>query len=318
MRTLPLVLFALTTGTAAFSQNRPPLPVAPIPPDPLELVTGPTQIPATPAERGAFVALMIGAQEHYAMHARGGPAHVLQISFNATASTLYQGGAGQLRETWISGQNWRWDGSLGSYTFLRISSDAAIYDENPNAPIPLRLKMLANAVFAPIQGAPRRATLRSASVSWKGAQITCVLLSAAGNAQTNAEGRQWYETEYCIDPATGLLDIASIAPGIYTVYDYANALKFHDRVLPGRVIICENGTTVVDAQLTSIADTDAKNKTPFIPTSQMVAQGTATALGSPTRFPMPAPEPTPGGVVQPAIVHATINAEGKVLESEVL
>lgn len=318
MRTLPLFLFAAISGVTAFGQRPLLLPTAPVPADPLELVTGPTHIPATPAERGALVALVIGAEEKHAMHARGGPAHILQISFNASATTLYPGGAGQLRETWISGENWRWDGSLGDYQLLRISSDAAIYDQNPAGPIPMRLKMLANAVFAPIEGAPRRATLRSATVAWKGAQLTCVLMSGAGNQQTDAQGRQWYESEYCIDPATGLLNIASIAPGVYTVYDYTHSLRFHGRVLPGRVTISENGTAVVDAQLTDIADTDPKDKTPFTPTAQMIAQGAATALGSPNRFPIPTFSASISGVIQPAIVHATIDAQGKVLESEVL
>lgn len=222
------------------------------------------------------------------------------------------------RETWISGQNWRWDGSLGNYQLLRISSNAAIYDQNPNSAIPLRLKMLANAVFAPIEGNPRQLTLRTAGVSWKGAQITCIMTSARGNPQTAAQGRQWYETEYCIDPATGLLDIASIAPGIYTVYDYGNALKFHGRVLPGRITSYENGTAVVDAQLTSIADTDPANLAPFTPTAQMIAQGTAIGLGAPNRFPLPAFATTPGGVIQPVIVHVVMDAQGKVLESEAL
>src|SRR5579863_4701461 len=122
MRTLPLFLSALIPGALAFCQIAP-IRVAPVPPDPLELVTGPTQVPATPAERGALVALIVNATEHYALHERGGPAHILQISFNAAGSTLYSGGAGQLRETWISGQNWRWDGSLGTYSLLRISSN---------------------------------------------------------------------------------------------------------------------------------------------------------------------------------------------------
>jgi hypothetical protein len=293
-------------------------PVAPVPPDPLELVTGPTQIPASPQDRGALVALMLNASEKYSLHARGGPAHILQISFTATASTLFGGGAGQLRETWISGQNWRWDANLGGYSLLRISSNAAIYDQSPNSVIPLRLKMLANAVFAPIGGAPRQETIRSAGVQWKGAQITCILTSAKGNSQVAANGRQWYETEYCIDPATGLLDIASIAPGIYTVYDYTNALKFQGRVLPGRVSISENGTTVVDAQLTSITDTDATNTSPFTPTAQMISQGPATALGAPSRFALPLPGRAPGGVVQPVIIHAAIDAAGEVRESESL
>ncbi len=319
MRATPLCFlffcFPFFAATACFCQD---FPVAPVPPDPLELVTGPTQIPANAEQRGALVALMDRAVERYSLHARGGPAHILQISFNATASTLYPGGAGQLRETWTSGENWRWDGNLGGYSLLRISSNAAVYDQNPNSVIPLRLKMLANAVFAPIQGAPRRETLRSATVEWKGAPITCILTSGQGNAQTGATGRQWYETEYCIDPATGLLDLYSIAPGIYTVYDYTNALPFHGRVLPGKVAISENGTTVMDAQLTGIADADATAAGLLTPTAQMIAQGPATALALPSRFAMRGPNPLRGPVIQPVIVHAVIDTAGRVRESEAL
>lgn len=177
MRTLPLFLLALISGSSGLCQTNASFPVAPVPPDPLELVTVPTQVPASATERGALITLMDRAAAHYSLHTRGGPAHVLQTSFNATASTLYQGGAGTLRETWISGENWRWDGGLGNYALLRISSNAAIYDQTPNTGLPLRLKMLAQAVFAPIEAAPRRATIRSATVSWKGAQITCILTS---------------------------------------------------------------------------------------------------------------------------------------------
>jgi hypothetical protein len=318
MQKLPLLLFFLVVGAPVFGQTRTAIPMAPIPPDPLELVTGPTQVPGTAEARGALVALMVNAAEHYALHARGGPAHILQMSFNATASTLYQGGTGQLRETWISGQNWRWDANLGGYTLLRISSNAAIYDQTPGSLIPVRLKMLANAVFAPIEGAPRQETLRSASVAWKGAQLTCILASAQGNPQVPMNGRQWFETEYCIDPATGLLNIFSIAPGVYVVYDYTNALKFHGLVLPGRVSICENGTTVLDAQLTSIADTDPADMRPFTPTAQMISQGSATALALPARFAVPVPGKVPGNMIQPVIIHAIIDSTGAVRESESL
>lgn len=315
MRTLPFLFLLAWSG---FCQDATPIPVAPVPPDPFELVTGPTQVPATPADRAALVALMLNATEKYALHARGGPAHVLQISFNAAPTTLYAGGAGQLRETWISGQNWRWDASMGDYSLLRISSNTAIYDQDPNRPIPIRLKMLANAVFAPIEAAPRRATIRSATVPWKGAQITCIMTSGQGNEQVGAQGRQWYEKEFCIDPATGLLDIASLAPGIYTVYDYSNALQFHGRTLPGRITISEAGSTVLDAQLTSIADIDPNDASPFTPTAQMIAQGTATAMGAPERFPMQVAAAIPGNMIQPAIVHATFDTQGTVIEAEAL
>jgi hypothetical protein len=318
MRMLPLLFLSLITTATGFSQPPTAIPIAPVPPDPLELVTGPTQIPVTAEERAALVSLLLNASEHYALHVRGGPAHILQISFNATASTLYPGGAGQLRETWISGQNWRWDGNMGSYSLVRISSNGAVYDSNQNSMLPMHFKLLTDAVFAPIEGAPRQQTLRTASVAWKGSQITCILESGQGNAQVGATGRQWDEREYCIDPGSGLLNISSIAPGIYAVYDYSNALKFHGRVLPGRVTISENGNNVVDAQLTSIADTDAANTIPFTPTAQMISQGPAIRLGLPFGFTLRAPGSAPGNMIQPVVVHSIIDGTGKVQESEAL
>jgi hypothetical protein len=242
------------------------------------------------------------------------------MTFNATASTAFPGGAGSLRETWISGQNWRWDGGLAGYSLVRISANGAIFDQNADSTIPLRIKMLANAVFAPIEGAPRQEALRSANVSWKNSVITCVLTSPPGALLGDtqpATGRHWNETEYCIDPASGLLEIYSMTPGIYTVYDYASPLQFHGRELPGRITISENGATVVDAQLTSLAETDPANTSAFTPTAQMIAQGPAIMLGSPFRMRLPLPVAT-GGTVEAVIVHAIIDGEGNVRESEAL
>lgn len=293
------------------------------PSDPLEPVTsGATQVNSA-EERAAAVALLLRAGDQSAMHAKGTPAHILQMSFNASASTLFPGGAGQLRETWISGQNWRWDASLGSYSLLRISSNGVAYDQQTPQPLPLRLKMLANAVFAPLQFArPRVSPMRTASVMWKGAQVTCVLLGGADRAEQDsaAAGRRWSEGEFCVDPATGFLDVYSEVPGIYVFYDYTNALKFHDRTLPSAVTIYENGVAVVQAQLTGITDTNPADTSPFTPTAQMREQGPAVVLFAPilmTRR-VPVPGTQDAALVEPVEVHVTLDEQGKVQESELL
>lgn len=99
-------------------------------------------------------------------------------------------------------------------------------------------------------------------------------------------------------------------------YDYTNALEFHVRMLPGKISITENGTPVLEAQLTSIADTNASDSSPFTPTAQMIAQGPATALGSPSRYSVRTP--APGSYTQPVIVHAIIDEHGNARETEVL
>ncbi len=318
MRTLRAFAFLamlIPAGTAAEAQVQ----IAP-PSDPMDPVTGNVQPVTTVEQRGAAVALMTRAVDQYSLHSKGTPAHILQIAFNATASTLFPGGAGQLRETWISGQNWRWDAALGNYSLLRISSSGVAYDQQTPQPIPLRLKMLANAVFAPLQfTTPRVAAMRTANVVWKGAAVTCILLSPEGSVATGA-GRQWDESEFCIDSSTGLLDVYSEVPGIYAFYDYTNALKFHDRVLPGSVTIDENGENVVQAQLTSVTDTNASDTSPFTPTAQMKSQGAAVVLFAPMRMTRTVREGSgpSGGAVQPTIVHVTLDELGNVQESEVL
>ena len=294
------------------------------PNDPHDPITASGQTPQqveTVQQRAAATTLLIQASDHYAMHAKGTPAHVLQMSFNTTASTLYPAATGQLTETWISGQNWRWDGSLGNnYMLLRISSNGVAYDQTANQPMPIHMKMLANAVFAPEQNiAPRTQPMRTASVPLNGTQVTCILLRAPLGDQPPQSGRNWDEAEYCVD-ATGLLRVYSEVPGIFAFYDYSNALKFHDRILPGAVTIEENGATVAQAQLTSIADTDAANAAPFTPTAQMVQQGPATVLFLPTRSRryVSSQNVAVDAAIQPVIVHATLDAKGNVQESELL
>jgi hypothetical protein len=319
-----ILITAALAVIPVFAQPNATPPVAP-PADPHDPITASGQTPAsveTVQQRAAATTLLMQASDHYAMHAKGTPAHVLQMSFNATASTLYPAATGQLTETWISGQNWRWDGSLGSnYALLRISSNGVAYDQTANQPMPLHMKMLTNTVFAPMYGiTPRTQPMRTASVSLNGTQVTCILLGSGVWSGTAQGSRGWDEAEYCVDPSTGLLRVYSEVPGIFAIYDYTNALKFHDRILPGAMTIEENGAAVVQAQLTSIADTDPNNTAPFTPTAQMMQQGPAAVLFLPMRMNrfMPSPSVTVDAGIQPVIVHITLDQQGKVGESELL
>jgi hypothetical protein len=321
-----LLVLALLLPCGGYAQTPPPPPVrpplAPPPNDPLEPITGDATQAVTVEQHAALVKLINHAAEQYQLHVKSTPAHILQVAFTATGSTLFPAGAGQLRETWASGQNWRWEATLGDYSLLRVSSDGVAYDQQKPAPLPLRLKMLANSIFNPLQPAPR-ASLRAANLTWKGTAVTCILRSFGGDGPaivTATIGRQWNETEYCIDPATGLLMMLSEVPGIYVNYDYTNALRFHDRVLPGALTIMENGAPVIQAQLTSLVDTSSTNLTPFTPTAQMKAQGPAMALMTPMNMVQVAysPDVTAGSPVQTSVVHLTFDDQGTPQEIESL
>jgi hypothetical protein len=293
--------------------------IAPVPGDALELVTGKTEIPAGPRERGEIVSLLSRAMANHNLHAQGNSPYLLEVSFSAAASTLYPAGEGHLQESWVSGANWRWDTTLGEYAQTQLSSNGAIWSQS-KATMPMRVKLLRQALFAPLLSAGRQDTIRTAGASLDGTALTCVLLSSGANPQTSAMGRQWYETEYCIDPALSAIRIYSAAPGIYALYDYSNGLKFHGRLLPGRITISENHAATVTARITSIADADPSSLALYTPTASMVEQGPATVAEGIERFPMriPSTSVSEGATVEPVIVHATVNSQGILQEVEAL
>jgi len=320
MQKLTFIFVAGLIPVLGLSQR---IEVAPVPPDPLELVTDGAKAFTTFEQREPLIAVVNRAASYYSLHAKSNPAYILDTSFHATASTLFAGGEGHLRETWISGGNWRLDASLATYSLVRISSNGVAYDQQAPSPIPMRLKMLYNAIYAPIE--PKRVEsneqkLRFASVTWKGRAEGCVLMSPRITQTGRTGARAWNEVEYCIDPATGLLDIYSEAPGIYVAYNYGKALRFHGKVLPGRVTITENGATVLDAQLNSIVETGASDAGALTPTAQMMAQGPAPVLLAPVRpwVWVWSSEVRASSTIEPTIVHAILDDQGNVQESEVL
>ena len=80
------------------------------------------------------------------------------------------------------------------------------------------------------------------------------------------------DTEYCVDAATGLLTTYSPIPGLYVHYNYANAIKFHDKTVAGSFTISEAGRVVIDAKTESVSD-------PGDPTDKMFDPAGMTAIG---------------------------------------
>jgi hypothetical protein len=234
------------------------------------------------------------------------------VSFNASGAVSYTG-PGELTETWSSGRAWRWTSSLGSYSQVRVGSNGALYDDKRVAQVPMRVQMLRGAVFGPIRVNTSGAMIRSAAVQYNGHPATCILLSRG--AAPEASGRSWVETEYCVDDATGLLDVYSEAPGMYAYYDYSRGLEFHGRTLPNHVTIYVAGASVIDAQV-SVADAPSADASLFTPTAEMLTNGPVLSMMYGMRFPVIA-QGAPGNAISPVIVHATLDSEGKAMEQEV-
>src|SRR6516225_1522483 len=145
---LASVLLLLTCLGAA--QDAPK--VAPLPNDPLEFATGPTVVPNTPEKRMALLDLLEHARQNSAMHAPGMAPFSLKASFNSLGRDSHNSGYGEIEETWLNGQTWRWTARLGDYSQLRIFYQGAVYDDKTRGHIPLRVQMVRNAVFWPVVG----------------------------------------------------------------------------------------------------------------------------------------------------------------------
>jgi len=315
-RALCIALFLLFLTSFSFSQSVPQN--APLPYDPLELATGPTVVPDTPEKRTLLLNLLERARQNSAMHTPGTAPFSIKVSFNSAGGDSHSQGYGELEETWLNGQTWRWSARLGDYSQLRIFYQGAAYDDKPRGHMPLRLQMVRNAVFWPVGGNFAPALIRMATAKWEGADIACMLISGGSNDATATPGRRWEESEYCVDPKTGLLRIHSEAPGIYAVYDYSGGSQFHGRTLPRQTTIVEGGTTVLQIHLDSIEDAN-NDPNQFVPTKKMLSHGPGAIMVGPFRFPEFVRAPAGySGDVQPVIVHAILDQKGKVLDAEVV
>jgi len=304
-------LIPLLAAATGFCQRTP------VPNDPLELATGAVKVADTAPDRARALGLLERARQNTNLHAPAGAPFDLRVSFNSAGDSQYTG-AGELEEIWLSPDTWRWSARLGSYAQTRVFYQGEAYDTNPHAYLPLRLQMLRGAIFWPVAGHFAGSLLRVAPSSWNGVPVTCVLISGPGNDPAPTPGRRWEEEEFCVEPKSGLLETYSVAPGIYSIYDYTNALQFHGSKLPRRIGIVENGATVLDAQLDSFQSPGSTDPSLFTPGSDM--QGPGVIIRGPIRLtrviPAPAGASAPNG--QPVIVVAALDVAGKVLEAEPL
>ncbi len=310
-----IAVFTLLLAAYTYSQSAPK--VAALPYDPLELATGPTVVPDTPEKRALLLNLIERARQNSAMHLPGTAPFTLKASFNPTGdskNTSY----GEVEETWLNGQTWRWSARLGDYSQLRIFYEGAAYDDKPKGYIPLRLQMVRNAVFWPVVGNFAPMLLRMATASFQGTDLACMLISGGGNDASPTSGRHWEENEFCVDPKSGLLRSHSEVPGIYAIYEYENALPFHGRTIPRQISVVEGGETVLQIHIDSIEDANT-DPNQFVPTHKMLARGPGAIMVGPFRFPEFVPAPAGyNGQVQPVIVHAILDTKGKVLDAEVV
>lgn len=260
--------------------------VAPVPRDLLELATGQIQAANTDTSREAALQLLGRARSNFALRSTR-QAYDLKVSFTVdTGGVTNYDGDWKMEDLFAPGQGHRWTATAASgYATTSVAANSEIYQEATASAVPLRLLEARGVLFDPLQSPAYAAkgTIRTATATFHGAGMTCLLLSRSRNEVNPASQRDWEETEECIDPQTGLLQMHSDAPGHYALYDYTNAQQFSGRILPRSVTITEGGRTVSKISVDSLHELTGADPNLFIPTEAMKAKGQAVALTSATK-----------------------------------
>jgi hypothetical protein len=275
----------LTTFGQSVPQNAPR--IAPVPRDPLELVTGQIQVAGTPASREAALQLLAHARKSYALRSAS-QAYDLKVGFtvDSLGQTNYDG-AWEMEDQYAPGQGHRWTAkSATGYTITQIFANKVLYGEGTANAIPLRLQEVRGMLFDPLPSASYASheSIRTSAATYHGAAVTCVLLSPSQHAANPALGRGWEETEDCIDPQSGLLQVHSEVPGLYAGYEYSNAQQLNGHVLPQSVTITEAGSMVSKISVESLQAIGAADPSLFVPSDAMKTGGPATAMTSATKI----------------------------------
>lgn len=309
--TLSYLSLILIFSPIILAQTNPP------PSDPHEMVTRDPRMLTKPAERSAALDLLARARQNFDLHDISTP-YALKVSFETNGAAQYEG-QWAMEQLSDGGSHWRWSAQLGDMQLVQIGADDRVYSSDPSAPVPLRVQLVRSVLLRPVMHNVGVYEIRARDVEHDGKQMTCLLLSHS--LPPNPAPRSWVEREDCIDPATGLLQVWSEAPGIYAIYDYAGATEFHGHTLPRQISIFEDGRPAVQVKVESLKDVPDIDPNLFKPTQEMLDAGESFALASPSREPMrvdPSDGPT-SRYFQPVIVHAIIDAEdGSVRDAEAL
>ena len=227
----------------------------------------------------------------------------------------------EMEEIFIPKYGTRWTAKAAAgYTTTQISADNQHYGDGTSSTIPLRLHEARAALLGAIPTNLNRRSVRTSTGTYKGAAVTCVLLPGPDRVPTPSSGRRWDELKDCIDPQSGLLQVHSQVPGRYYGYDYTDAPKLGDRVLPRMVTVTEAGRIVSLIHVDSLTELSEADSSLFTPTAEMKAHGESVDMAQaqkisvfPDRIPM-----APGATIQPVCVFALFTPLGEIVEAHSL
>ena len=205
-----------------------------------------------------------------------GQGYDLKITFttDSQGQTNFDG-AWELEDLFIPRQGLHWTAKAAAgYAITGIASKGELYGEGTANVVPLRLEEARGILLHPLPSADyaNRESIRTATATFNGVAVTCVLLSSSKRPETPALGRRWDESEECIDPESGLLQMHSEVPGRYVVYDYKNAPGIGGHTLPRTVTVTEAGRVVSKISVEQLQEMPSADPRLFVPTDEMRAK----------------------------------------------
>jgi hypothetical protein len=259
----------------SFGENAPT--VLPVPSDPLELVTGPVQ----PQNRQGALQLLERARDQFGLRsAQEGYDLKVNFTVDSGGQTNYDG-AWEMEDISVPEKGLHWTAKAASgYTLTRLSLTTGIFSEGTATSIPLRLQEARGLLNHPLpsQDYANRGSIRSATATFRGAAVTCLLLSRLQNPANPPLGRGWDEAEECIDPQTGRLQVHSEVPGRYVVYDYSNGFSLGGHMLPRNITVTQAARVVSRISVESLTPITTADPSLFVITGAMQAAGAAVSI----------------------------------------
>ena len=284
----------------------------PVPADPLEAVSGNAEAVQTPEQRQAVVTLLNSARAK--SNVRAQPYHLVTTfqSFGSSTSD----GAWSLDDISPRRELYRWTAQGPGYSATNLYTNQLLYTNQPSLAIPMRLAQVREAIFFTYPPMGPYASLRTATGYLNGVQLNCVLTSTLGG-RTFSGGRNWEESEYCVDANLGLLMTYSPAPGVYVHYDYSNAIQFHGKVIPGGFTISEAGRPLLEARTQSITDPGNANPAMFDP-SGLVSTGFGSIMTPPVRVRWGSGAGNGSSTLNIVELHGMSSPDGRISEVEIV
>lgn len=291
-------------------------PLPPVPDDPLELVTGDAQLVQDAEERAAVLTMLSNARSLSNVRAHPYDLKTTFTSFGSSSSD----GSWTLEDISPARDIYRWTAQGPSFSATYLTINKLLSSDQPPEAIPLRVTQAREAIFYVYPEIGPHASLRTATGYLNGLELRCVLVAHnAAAGRPSPRGRSWEESEYCVDPNSGLLATYSPAPGLYIHYDYANALHFHDKIIPGAFTISEAGRPVVEAKTESVSNPPDPNSSLFNPSGlKPLGAGPVMSPAWSIRGFVGRHMNDPNATAQVVVLHGIASPDGQFTEGEVL